>query len=349
MSNDNSTGAYPGSGSIYEIAQQQGISQEDLNQPMGHTGLTRGEYAQLHSEGSGGQAVSARSGGAPDIGGFKATTPAGDPIINARDLRPDSVVTVMTPFGPQTTTYDVALQARLLNSNNQPQGQPQARQQEDQQEDDHQQDQQEENTGNLAKADDAVSMAKEAEDIMRYAIDADEGATIAAAADVINSEDATVGEDAVARIASAFQTDREGAKAYVETAVRGYQDDAFSGAARHAGTDAGLASEALFDAKTNRRSDLNRAMTDHFQRGGTRAYAPLVLDYVATLDSMSPERVASAECAPGIAVRSEGNYCVVTVGGQTFQYESAVRNGFIRVSTGRRGPGSIRLDPAGRR
>lgn len=344
MSNDSPNGAYAGSGSIWEIAEQQGISQEDLNQPMGHTGLTRGEYAQLHSEGSGGHAVSARSGGAPDIGGFKATTPAGDPIINAGDLRPDSLVTVQ---GYQTT-YEVALMAGRLNANQQPQGQPQARQQ-DQPVDDHQRDQQQEDTGDMDKADDAVPMAEEAEAIMRQAIDADEGATIAAAADVINSEDATLGEDAMARIASAFQTDREGAKAYVETAVRGYQDDAFNGAARHAGTDAGLASEALFDAKANRRSDLNRAMTDHFQRGGTRAYAPLVLDYVATLDSMSPERVASAECAPGIAVRNEGRFCVVTIGRQSFRYEDAVRQGFVRVVTGRRGPGSLRLDPARRR
>ncbi|MGE0652476.1 MAG: hypothetical protein AB7P12_12100 [Alphaproteobacteria bacterium] len=348
MSNDNSDGrnnpdgrvytrvndtpggsdGYAGSGSIWEVAAAQGITADGPHIGGLYSGMSQAEAVALASPSLQSNAV--RSGGPVNIGGFTATTPAGDPIINASELREDSLVTVQTPDGPVTTEYRVALQANLLNAQAQPQGRPQQQQQEQHQQQD-QQDQ--ENKGDMDKADDAVRMDEAAEQVMVEALSRDEGAVVQAASDLIES--GVVGDDMLARLAAPGENPEQ-VHAKVQVAIEGYRGDAVRGAARHAGTDEALAYEALMANAGS--PQMKQAMMDHLNRGGTRQYSQFVRDHVAAIAESAPERIITAQCAPGISVRDEGGgEIIVTIDGRSHRWQDAIQQGLVRVSSGRRG------------
>lgn len=320
--------AYPGSGSIYEIAAQQGISTEGAHIGGLYSGLTAQEHADIYSRGGDG-AIRATSGGPPNLGGYTATNSLGDPITNANDLRPDSLVTVNTPHGPITTDYANAVAAGLLSPQ---QALQSGRQQEQQARQDEQQQQDQENTGDMDKHEDAVPMDAQAEALMRDALDRDHGAVVQASSDLI--ETGVVGDDMIARLAAPGENPEQ-VNAKVQTAIEGYRGDAVRGAARHAGTDEALAYEALMASAGT--PAMKKAMHDHVQRGGTRQYSQFVRDHVASIAEAAPQRILTAQCAPGISVREDGGgQIVVTIDGQNFRWQDAVQQGLIRVGSGRR-------------
>jgi hypothetical protein len=305
----------PDSGSIYNSS----TNNPDYGQPV-----SGGLY-------SGGLPISQRGvdssvrvvAGSPVLGeGYTARTADGFPIASADELRPDSVITL--PSGEQTS-YEVAKMLGLVSPEalRQPQH-PEVDQR--QQDVDQQQEQQHKET---------EPMAPEAEAIMREVITKAEGAAIGAAIDVIEN-DGVLSTANAEELASVLQVEPATIQERSQVALRGYQDDAYRGAARAARTDEALAAEALQDARQNRRSTLNEKMQHHFMHGTTHQYGEMVTDFVAGLGATDPTRVLSAETGSGITVSQDGQGEIILtipeVG--TMRYEDAVRGGHVVVTSG---------------
>lgn len=267
------------------------------------------------------------------LGNCEVRTQVGDRVTDYSAVRPDDVVTIP---GVGETLVQVALDNGLLRrdpstgrliattgdeiAHNEQKAQDEQKRQDD------------------LKPSETEPMEAEAEAVMREVIAKAEGATIGAMVSLLASEDGTLGRASVDELATALQVQPSVIEARTQVALRGYAADAYRGSARVAQTDEALAAEALHYAREHRRSDFNRAAEKHGMDGTTKQYAPMVMDYVASIGATEPGRVLSAEVGDGVTIgRDAQGEVVLTIQGiGTMRYEDAVRGRYVVVSSGRK-------------
>lgn len=299
---------------------------------VGIGGLYSGRDAsELGHLGASPEPMRVSSGGAQPVassGGqkFTARTQDGFTVTDPAQLSLNDVVTI----GGMETSVEVALNLGLLRRDANgiirgATGEDNAAQQQQQ---DQQGDEAQQQQGEKTRLDDA------SEAMMGQVFDNDPGAAVDAMQDAVFGEDGTVSDASINALASANGWEPEAARQNVASIQQAYANEAYTAAARQAGTDIALATEALMAAGAERSTAIQEAMSQHFMTGKPDGYAPFVTAYVANIAN-TPEgaaRVMGAQLAQGIALhQADDGTVLVTMDGFTMSYADAVLQGRIVV------------------